>query len=216
MKITVGRGIQIIALILHSSLGAARVEINPDDIMPLRHSKPPMKNMDSFLQVFEKLMQTFPSFKSKVYMRLHKYIDPNGSEMSSNPSTYFKTGMNSVPEPDEIVQRFQSIANAANMLKQERRSLIGKVERYVDQMYLDEKELLRMAEGYVSDMRDLVKQHAAETDPLVESSIVVKFKAKEKIIVKSIAAINRIRRWEVQIEKSLNSPLLKENLTPDE
>lgn len=164
----------------------------------------------TLLDVFEKLMHKFPTFKSKFIMKFQKYIDPNSPDRNSNPSVYFKFGLGNVPEPDEILKRFQAIIDASNMLRDEARSLIWHLEMYADEMFLNEKALIQKVNGYLADLEELIEQHKQETDPLANANIVVKFRSKETEAIKCIEAIKAIRKWEIQINKRLSkSPLPK-------
>ncbi|KAH9386047.1 uncharacterized protein NEMAJ01_0943 [Nematocida major] len=188
------------------------IEINPDDFIPQRRKVPGMEHPDSVLDVLEKLLHNFPVLKSKFIMKFQKYINPSSPDGASNPSTYFKLGIGNVPEPDEILKRFQSIIDASSMLKEESRSLIWHLETYADQMFLNEKALIQKANGYLTDMEELIEQHKAETDSLASANIVVKFKSKEKEALKCIKAIKHIRNWEMQINLRLSRSSLPKKM----
>ncbi|OAG30310.1 hypothetical protein NEIG_00473 [Nematocida sp. ERTm5] len=211
MRITV-RPTILLLLIISAALVKPNPALNPDDILPNHTHKPPIENVDSFLQVFEKLMHNFPSFKSKVFLRLHKFIDPDSPDATSNPATYFRLNANNIPEPDEVVKKFQSIQDATNMIKQDTRTLIAQIQRSVDQMFLNEKEILRTIDGLMSDANEIIDQYQSESDPLIQASLVVKFKAKEKQLIKSIKAIGRIRNWERKINKRLAASRLSRKI----
>ncbi|KAI5191233.1 hypothetical protein NEMIN01_1441 [Nematocida minor] len=180
------------------------ININPDDFIAKKQTAPAMENEDSFLDVFERIMHRFPSFKSRFVMRFQKYMDAGNPDNTSNPSVYFKLGPGNVPEPNDILKRFQALANASSMLKEEFRSLIWQLEMYADKMFLSEKALIQKANGYISDLEDLFNQNKVETDPLVSANIVVRFRQKEQEAMKFIEAIRSVRKWETEINSKLS------------
>lgn len=197
---------------LFSAINCDLLDVNPDDYIAKKKSPPAMENEDSFLDVFDKLMHKFPSFKSKFVMRFQKYINPNSPDRTSNPLVYFKSGIGNVPEPDEILERFQAIIDASNMLKEESRSLIWRLRMYAEHMLISEKVLIQKSNGYISDLEELLEQHRIETDPLAKANIVVKFRYKEKEAIKCIEAINSIRKWESEINRRISQTAIHKSI----
>lgn len=197
---------------IFSYVGCDLLDVNPEDYIPRKKSAPAMENEDSFLDVFDKLMHKFPSFKSKFVMRFQKYANPNSPDRTSNPLVYFKTGIGNVPEPDDILGRFQAIIDASNMLKEESRSLIWKLRMYAEHMVISEKVLIQKSNGYISDLEELLEQHKMEADPLAKANIVVKFRYKEKEAIKCIEAINSIRKWESEINKRISQTSIHKSI----
>ncbi|KAI5181613.1 hypothetical protein NEOKW01_1789 [Nematocida sp. AWRm80] len=192
----------IVCILVVNCLGAVPYNDNLNMFNVAANNEALMEKPESFLSVLEKMLRKYPGFKAKMHMMLNKNLDPVTNMINSTGTEFGAVG-DSAPNPYDIYFKFKGIIDADQMLKEDMKSLLRKVQSYVEILKLKKKGWISTIRDLRNDLKALRERKARSRDEVSSTQIESQFAVKYKQALEYHKALGHAQEWERDLNNLL-------------